>query len=74
VETTPPVSRRWDVAPLILLGVTLGLLGSRWETAGGALTSLAGFALLLAALVRWTWRTRRTATRSATPHRVASSV
>ena len=68
------MSRSWDVAPLILMGVALGLLGSRWETVAGALLSLAGFVLLLAGLGRWTWRTRRrTAARSATPLRVTSS-
>ena len=36
------MSRSWDVAPLILMGVALGLLGSRWETVAGALLSLAG--------------------------------
>ena len=74
VETKPPVSRSWDVAPLILMGVALGLLGSRWETVAGALLSLAGLVLLLSGLGRWTWRTRRrTTTRSATPLRVTSS-
>jgi uncharacterized iron-regulated membrane protein len=70
----PPVSRSWDVAPLILMGIALGLLGSGWETVAGALLSLAGFVLLLTGLGRWSWRTRRrTAAQSAAPLRVTSS-
>jgi hypothetical protein len=53
-----PPHRHWDVAPLILIGVALGLLGSRWETTAGAVLSLAGFALLVFGLVRWTRRGR----------------
>jgi hypothetical protein len=74
VETNRPVSRSWDVAPLILMGVALGLFGSLWETVAGALFSLAGLVLLLTGLRRWTLRTRRrTAAQSATPLRVTSS-
>jgi hypothetical protein len=53
------VSRAWDVAPLIVVGLTLGLLASRWESAVGAVLSLAGLVLMISGLVRWTLRTRR---------------
>ena len=59
METKPPVSRRWDVAPLILVGLALGLFGSQWENAAGAVLNLTGLVLVLTGLVRWTLRTRR---------------
>ena len=71
----PPASRSWDVAPLILMGVALGLLGSRWETVAGAVLSFAGLVLLVAGLCRWSWRTRRrSSVLSTTSTRLKSSV
>ena len=59
METSPRTNRRWDVAPLILTGVILGLLGSIWVTVAGAALSLVGFVVLLAGLARWRLRTHR---------------
>ena len=42
------------VPALILVGLTLGLLGSRWETVLGAALNLVGLVRLVAGLVRWT--------------------
>ncbi len=74
VETSPPESRRWDVAPLIMMGVALALLGSRWETLAGAVLTLAGFLLWLAALGRWGWRARHLATAPVSRQSVTTSV
>jgi hypothetical protein len=54
--------RSWDVAPLLALGVTLGLLGQLLaDTSAGwaGALGLTGFVLLLSGLVRWSRRTRR---------------
>ena len=78
METKPPVSqpaaRSWDVAPLILLGLTLGLLGSRWETVVGALLALLGLAILVAGLTRWSRRSlRREVTGTPRRHSLSTS-
>jgi predicted lipid-binding transport protein (Tim44 family) len=55
-------TRSWDIAPLLLAGVVVGLLGPLLAGAGSGLAavlSLGGLVLLLTALVRWTRRTRR---------------
>ena len=62
MDTTRP--RSWDVAPLLLGGLIVGLVGPLLAGAGSALAaavSLAGLVLLLTALVRWTRRTRERA-------------
>lgn len=58
MDTPRRPTRHWDVAPLLLVGVVLGLLGSWMESGLGAVLSLAGFVLLLAALARWVHRPR----------------
>jgi hypothetical protein len=67
VETSPQDRRRWDVAPLLLIGVILGLRGNIWVTMAGAVLSLAGLVLLLAGLARWRLRTRRLDATAETP-------
>jgi uncharacterized membrane protein len=59
VDTPSRPNRHWDVAPLLLVGVVLGMLGSRAESGTGALVSLAGFVLLLVGLARWARRPRQ---------------
>ena len=76
METSPPESRlSWDVAPLLVIAVGLGLLGLALVSAavpesaaddgslpiaiGGLVLSLAGFVSLLGALARWSVRPRR---------------
>ena len=57
--------RSWDVAPLLLAGVLVGLLGPLLAGTGSAwsaLLSLGGMVLLVTALVRWTRRARERAT------------
>ena len=72
METT----RRWDVAPFIVVGVALGVLGQLLVGSSdgwAGLLSLAGFVLTVAGLVRWTHRGRRSAdARTAAPQRVAA--
>ena len=58
MDTPSRPNRHWDVAPLLLAGVVLGLLGSRADSGVGALVSLAGFVLLLVGLARWARRPR----------------
>jgi hypothetical protein len=41
VDTSPRTTRHWDVAPLLLVGVVLGLLGTLVGSGTGALLSLA---------------------------------
>jgi hypothetical protein len=56
------VKRSWDVAPLLLAGVLVGLVGPLLAGAGGgwaAALSLGGLVLLMTALARWTRRPRR---------------
>ena len=58
--------RSWDVAPLLLAGVLVGLVGPLLAGAGSgwaAALSLVGLVLLTTALVRWTRRTRERVTR-----------
>ncbi len=76
METSPPEPRlSWDVAPLLVIAVGLGLLGLALVSAavpdssaddgslpvaiGGVVLSLAGFVSLLGALARWAARSRR---------------
>jgi hypothetical protein len=64
VETLPPKSRYWDVAPFIVGAVILGLTGrllADSRTGLAALASLAGLVLLIAGLGRWSGRARRRA-------------
>ena len=44
--------RHWDVAPLLLVGVVLGLLGTWVGSRPGAVLSLAGLLLVLVGLAR----------------------
>ena len=65
VDTTPRVTHRtWDVAPLLVVGLALGLLGqvlADSHTGWAALLSLVGLALVLSGLFRWSRRSRRRA-------------
>jgi len=63
VDTSARPTRHWDVAPLLLAGVVLGLLGT-WVGSGlgsglGALLSLAGLLMVLVGLARWTRHPRQ---------------
>ena len=54
--------RSWDVAPLLLAGLVVGLVGPLLAGAGtawAAVLSLGGLVLLVTALVRWTRRARQ---------------
>ncbi len=62
MDTAPRSTRHWDVAPFLVLGVVLGVLGTLVDSGAGALMSLAGFALLLFGLVRWVRHPRRDGT------------
>ena len=53
MDTSPRTTRHWDVAPLLLVGVVLGLLGTLVGSGTGALLSLAGLVLVLVGLARW---------------------
>ena len=53
MDTSPRPTRHWDVAPLLLLGVVLGMLGSWVDSGAGPLLSLAGLLLVLVGLTRW---------------------
>ena len=53
MDTSPRPSRHWDVAPLLLAGVVLGLLGTWVDSGLGALLSLAGLLMVLVGLARW---------------------
>jgi hypothetical protein len=70
--------RSWDVAPLLLAGVLVGLVGPLLAGAGSgwaAALSLVGLVLLTTALVRWTRRTReRTMPVDVAPDTVSGSV
>jgi predicted lipid-binding transport protein (Tim44 family) len=55
-------TRSWDIAPLLLAGVVVGLIGPLLAGAGNglaALLSLAGLVLMVTGLVRWTRRPQR---------------
>ena len=53
MDTSPRPTRHWDVAPLLLAGVVLGLLGTWVDSGLGALLSLAGLLMVLVGLGRW---------------------
>ena len=56
--------RTWDIAPLLVIGVALGLLGQTLadsHTGWAGALSLTGLVLLLSGLFRWSRRTRRRA-------------
>ena len=53
MDSSPRPTRHWDVAPLLLVGVVLGLLGTRVASGTGSLLSLAGLLLVLVGLARW---------------------
>ena len=53
MDTSPRPTRHWDVAPLLLAGVVLGLLGTWVGSGPGALLSLAGLLTVLVGLARW---------------------
>ena len=53
MDTSPQPTRHWDVAPLLLVGVALGLLGTWVGSEAGAVLSLAGLLLVLVGLARW---------------------
>ena len=59
MDTSPRPTRHWDVAPLLLVGVALGLLGTWVGPWTGALLSLAGLLLVLVGLARWARRPRQ---------------
>ena len=59
MDTPARPTRHWDVAPLLLTGVVLGLLGTWVESGTGALLSLAGLLLVLVGLARWARHPRR---------------
>ena len=71
-------TRSWDIAPLLLAGVVVGLVGPLVAGAGSglaALLSLGGLVLLMTALVRWSRRSRRRGqTHDATTDAFARSV
>ena len=52
MDTSPRPTRHWDVAPLLLVGVVLGLWGTWMGPGTGALLSLAGLLLVLGGLAR----------------------
>ena len=72
---TVSARRTWDVALLLVVGVALGLLGQVLADAhtgwAGAL-NLAGLALMMTGLVRWSRRTRRRADHRVTRGSVAT--
>jgi len=73
VDTSARPTRHWDVAPLLVVGVVLGVLGTWVGSEAGAVLSLAGLLLVLVALARWARhprqdRTVRTDTRVLTDH------
>ena len=53
MDTSPRPTRHWDVAPLLLAGVVLGLLGTWVDSGLGALLSLAALLMVLVGLARW---------------------
>jgi uncharacterized membrane protein len=59
VDTAPRPTRHWDVAPLLLVGVVLGVLGTWVGAEAGALLSLAGLLVVLVGLARWARHPRR---------------
>ena len=74
MDTSARPARHWDVAPLLLVGMILGVLGTWVVGSGtGAVLSLAGLLLVIVGLARWARhprqdRTVRTDVRVLTDH------
>ncbi len=73
MDTSARPTRHWDVAPLLVVGVVLGVLGTWVGSEAGAVLSVAGLLLVLVGLARWARhprqdRTVHTETRVLTDH------
>ena len=73
MDTSARPTRHWDVAPLLVVGVVLGVLGTWVGSEAGAVLSVAGLLLVLVGLARWARhprqdRTVHTDTRVLTDH------